>query len=101
MTEKPESEKWEGFREKLRMAVNEIKSWLPSETESYQKLVYDILWNLSDKYPEELDCVDLGMTELGIGWKEADMLGRVLVEINDREDLEKTLKELYSEEKEE
>lgn len=85
----------------LESAISELRSWLPNETEKYQKLVYDILWSLSDKYPEELDCLDMGYEDMEIGWKEADMLGRILVAINNRDDLEQALKALYSGEKEE
>ena len=87
---------------RLEQAIAELKTWLPSETDPFRTLVYDILWGLSDKYPEELGCVDLGITtDYQMGWKEADLLAKVLDAIQDRDDLEKTLKELYTEEKEE
>jgi hypothetical protein len=76
--------------------INELKSWLPNYDhgpDSYPTTLFRILASLPGG--EELE--DAGYEPMGgIGWHEADQLGRVLEAIQDKRDVEDLVRELMS-----
>lgn len=87
-------------RKKIQDLIAELRSWLPNYDhgpDSFPTTFYRILASLPGG--DELE--DMGYEPMGgIGWHEADLLGRVLEGIQDKRDVEDLVKGLMSEEEE-
>lgn len=88
-------------RKEIQDLIGELKSWLPNYdhgTDSYPTTLFRILAALPGG--EELE--DAGYEPMpGLGWHEADQLGRVLVTIQDKRDVEDIVRALMADEEEE
>ena len=73
---------------KLRDAVSELNNWLPNETREYGEFLFRVLASLPGG--ERLE--DLGYEPYAfLGWKEADMLGKLLEAIEEKSDVEQAV----------
>jgi hypothetical protein len=88
-------------RKPIADLIKELRSWLPNYDrgpDSFPTTLYRILASLPGG--DELE--DMGYEPMGgIGWNEADQLGRVLVAIQDKRDVEDLVAGLIHEEDEE
>jgi hypothetical protein len=89
------------IRKPIVAIINELKSWLPNYAngkDNYPDTLFRILAALPGG--EELE--NVGYEPLnGFGWHEANQLGRVLVAIQDKQDVEDIARELLSDNQEE
>lgn len=88
------------IRPPIKKIINELKSWLPnySREQEYPTLLLRILASLQGG--DQLE--DAGYEPIsGIGWHEADQLGRTLEAIKDKRDVEDIARELLSDNEEE
>ena len=81
------------IRKPIVAIINELKSWLPNydHDQDYPQLLIRILAGLPGG--ERLE--DMGYQPFLIGWHEADQLGRVLEAIQDKQDVEDIVREVY------
>ena len=88
-------------RKPIAELIEELRSWLPNYDHGpndFPTTLYRILAALPGG--EELE--DIGYEPIGdLGWHEADQLGRVLVAIQDKHDVEDLVAGLVHEEEEE
>ena len=86
--------------ERLAKATRELMSWWTSETQEFRDLVIDLLSGLpgSDELVDSLGLDD--STKNNCGWKEIDMLGRLFMAVNNKEDVEEASKAILKIEKE-
>jgi hypothetical protein len=84
-------QKHEIGRLNLDEVLEELEVWLPSETEGFVELVARALASLPGG--EALE--DIGYKPLPIGWKEADLLGRLLVVLQDSGDVARAVATLF------
>ena len=88
-------------RKPIADLIEELRSWLPNYDhgpDSFPNTFYRIIASLPGG--DELE--DMGYEALpGVGWHEADLLGRVLVEIQGKHDVEDLVAGLVNEEEEE
>jgi hypothetical protein len=78
-------------RSELDEVLEELEVWLPSESEEFVELVARVLASLPGG--EALE--DMGYEPLLLGWKEADLLGRLLVALQDSSDVERAVATLF------
>jgi hypothetical protein len=95
---------WENPSPRVRKPIQEIiddlKSWLPNYDHGpndYPTVLYRIL--ASAPGGDELE--DIGYEPFNLGWQELDQLGRVLVAIQDKRDVEDIVAALTRDEEEE
>ena len=72
--------------EKLSKATRDLMAWWTSETDEFRDLVIDLLSGL----PGSDDLSDrFGITETrnNCGWKEIDLIGNLLVAVNNSDDV--------------
>ncbi len=85
-------------RKPIAELIEELRSWLPNYDhgpDSFPNTFYRIIASLPGG--EELE--DIGYEPMpGIGWHEADLLGRVLVEIQGKHDVEDLVQGLIQDE---
>lgn len=81
------------MRKELRKIIEDLQVWLPSETEEFQLLVAGALAALPGG--ERLE--EAGVEPLPIGWKEAELLGRLLVAVKSADDVRQVVESLYVE----
>jgi len=67
----------------LREIAEELGSWFPSETPEFRELVLRILAAL----PGGDLAYEAGFEPLPIGWKEAELLGKLLLALQDARDV--------------
>ena len=88
-------------RKPIAELISELRSWLPNYDhgpDDYPTILYRILATAPGG--DELE--DMGYEPIGnLGWHELDQLGRVLVAIQDKRDVEDLIRGLISEEEEE
>lgn len=72
--------------------LDELLAWLPSETDDFNTLVLRIIASLPGG--EELEA--LGYEPLSIGWKEIELLGKLLTSLNDASDVKKVANALIN-----
>jgi hypothetical protein len=88
-------------RKKITEMIAELRRWLPNYdhgANSYPNIVFRLLASLPGG--EELE--DMSYEPIGgIGWHEADQLGRMLEAINSKDDVEALVAGLVREEEEE
>lgn len=65
--------------------LEELKTWWVSETDDFRQLVIDILASLPGG--EDLDLISSSDEPLMIGWKEAELLGKTLLAIQEASDV--------------
>src|SRR5271157_2905422 len=90
----------QGPRKPIADLIEELKSWLPNyghEPNEYPTVLYRIL--ASAPGGEELE--DIGYEPFNLGWHELDQLGRVLVAIQDKRDVEDLIAGLIHDDEEE
>jgi len=73
----------------LDKALSELMSWWQSETQEFRDLVVSLLCELPGADDEYRLSELFVTTDYHCGWKEIDMLGRLLMAINNKEDVEK------------
>jgi hypothetical protein len=81
----------------LDKALSEMVSWWTNETREFRLLVADLLSGL----PGSDDLAEYFMIEeskYNCGWKEIDLIARLFMEINNKDDVEKVAKRLLKEE---
>jgi len=81
----------------LDQALREIVNWWTSETREFRLLVVDLLSGL----PGSDDLAEYFMVEKtknNCGWKEIDLIAKLFMGINNKEDVEKVSKRLLKEE---
>jgi hypothetical protein len=86
-------------RKPIQDCIDELKSWLPNYNhgeKEYPTLLFRIL--ASAPGGEELE--DMGYEPFNLGWQEIDQLGRVLVAIQDKRDVEDIVQALSRDEEE-
>lgn len=83
-------------RKELTEMVEELKTWLASETPEFRELVLRALAAL----PGGEDLQDMGYEPLPMGWKEAELLGKLLVTVQDASDVDYVVSSLLEEEEE-
>lgn len=87
-------------RKNIAELIEELKSWLPNYDHGptdYPTILYRVL--AAAPGGEELE--DMGYEPIGnLGWHELDQLGRVLVAIQDKQDVEELIAGLREEEEE-
>lgn len=78
---------------KLQNAIDELLGWLPSETREYQEFVCNIVGSI----PGGELLADLGYNKFDnfLGWKEFDMVGKLMEAIDDKQDAEDAAEALY------
>ncbi len=88
-------------RKPIAELIEELRSWLPNYDHGptdYPTILYRVL--AAAPGGEELE--DIGYEPIGnLGWHELDQLGRVLVAIQDKQDVEDLVAGLVHEEEEE
>lgn len=87
-------------RKPIAELIEELKSWLPNYDhgpEDYPTL----LWRILASAPGGDRAEDMGYEPFQLGWHEIDQLGRVLVAIQDKRDVEDLINGLIGEEEEE
>lgn len=86
-------EEFEVGREELDAIIEELETWLPSETEEFVELVMRILASL----PGGEEVEDLGYRPLCMGWKEVELLRGLLSVLNGPEDVQYVSRRLLRE----
>lgn len=89
------------MRKPIAEILGELQSWLPNyshwarpgEPMPYPELLFRILASL----PGGEELADAGYEGFGLGWHEADQLGRVLIAIETRDDVAALVTGLLSE----
>ena len=77
----------------LEEVLKELESWWFSETDRFRALVASLVASL----PGGEELADfLGMEEGWIGWKEAELLGKLLLAMKDASDVERVAKAILS-----
>ena len=87
-------------RKPIADLIEELQSWLPNYDhgpEDYPTL----LWRILASAPGGDRAEDMGYEPFQLGWQEIDQLGRVLVAIEDKRDVEDLIEGLLGEEGEE
>ena len=87
-------------RKEIVDIIEELKSWLPNYDhgpDSYPTL----LWRILASAPGGDEAADMGYEPFNLGWQEIDQLGRVLVAIQDKRDVEDLIAGLMRDEEEE
>jgi hypothetical protein len=79
-------------RTHLREVLEELEAWLPSETAEFVELVARLLASLPGG--EELE--GMGYEPLGVGWKEAELLGKLLLSLQDSGDVAEAVRVLFN-----
>jgi hypothetical protein len=72
--------------------LEELEAWLPSESEEFVELVARILASL----PGGEVMKDMGYKPFLLGWKEADLLGRLLVSLEDSSNVARAVATLFA-----
>lgn len=86
-------------RKPIADLVEELRSWLPNF--DHGPLDYPtLLWRILASLPGGDEAEDVGYEPFALGWHEADQLGRVLVAIEDKRDVEDLVRGLLSDEEE-
>ena len=72
--------------EKLSKATRDLMAWWTSETDEFRDLVIDLLSGLpgSDALSDRFG---IDETKHNCGWKEIDLIGNLLVAVNDSRDV--------------
>ena len=87
-------------RKEIVEIIEELRSWLPNYDhgpDSYPTL----LWRILASAPGGDEAADMGYEPFNLGWQEIDQLGRVLVAIQDKRDVEDLIAGLMRDEEEE
>jgi hypothetical protein len=84
-------------RTQLREVLEELEVWLSSETPGFVELVARLLASLPGG--EELE--DMGYEPFPVGWKEAELLGKLLLTLQDSGDVAEAVRVLFGGEGEE
>ena len=85
------------IRPPIQKLIGELKSWLPNYNhgpKEYPTVLYRILASA----PGGDELADIGYEPFNLGWHEIDQLGRVLVAIQDKRDVEDIVRELMRDE---
>jgi hypothetical protein len=78
-------------RAQLQEVLEELEAWLPSEPAEFVELVARLLASLPGG--EELE--DMGYEPFLVGWKEAELLGRLLLALRDSSDVAEAVRVLF------
>lgn len=87
-------------RKPIADLISELQSWLPN----YDHGPADyptLLWRILASVPGGDQAEDMGYEPFSLGWQEVDQLGRVLVAIQDKRDVEDLIAGLIADEEEE
>ena len=87
-------------RKPIADLIGELQSWLPN----YDHGPADyptVLWRILASAPGGDRAEDMGYEPFQLGWQELDQLGRVLVAIEDKRDVEDLIEGLLGDEEEE
>jgi hypothetical protein len=87
-------------RKQIQDLIEELRSWLPNYDhgpEDYPTL----LWRILASAPGGEQAEDMGYEPFNMSWQELDQLGRVLVAIQDKRDVEDLIQGLVGDEEEE
>ena len=84
----------------LDKALSELMSWWQSETQEFRNLVVSLLCGLPGADDEYRLSELFVTTDYNCGWKEIDMLGRLFMAVNNKEDVEEASKAILKIEKE-
>jgi len=79
-------------QQRLQEVLEELEAWLPSESAGFVELVGRLLASLPGG--EELEGV---FEPLPLGWKEADLLGKLLLSLQDSSDVAEAVRVLFGE----
>jgi hypothetical protein len=71
------------FSKELREIAEDLGAWFPSETPEFRELVLRILAGM----PGGDLAYEAGFEPLPIGWKEAELLGKLLLALQDPRDV--------------
>lgn len=88
------------MRKEIEELIGELRSWLPNydhKENDYPTL----LWRILASAPGGEQAEDMGYEPFNLGWQEIDQLGRVLVAIQDKRDVEDLIAGLIGDEEEE
>lgn len=86
-------------RKPIADLIGELQSWLPNydhKANGYPTL----LWRILASAPGGERAEDMGYEPFNLGWQELDQLGRVLVAIQDKRDVEDIVRALLADEEE-
>ena len=98
---RPRADGGSRIRKPIVAIINELKSWLPNYDHGPNDYPTILLRTLA-ALPGGEELEDVGYEPIGgIGWHEADQLGRVLEAIQDKQDVEDIARELLSDNEEE
>lgn len=87
-------------RKPIQDMIDELRSWLPNYDHGpadYPTLVWRILASM----PYGDEAADMGYEPFNLGWQEIDQLGRMLVAIEGKDDVEALIAGLMADEEEE
>jgi hypothetical protein len=87
-------------RKPIADLIGELKSWLPNYDHG-PKDYPTLLWRILASIPGGDEAEDMGYEPFSLGWHEADQLGRVLVAIQDKRDVEDLIAGLIHDDEEE
>lgn len=80
--------------------IDELSSWLPNFDHGPEDFP-TLLWRILASMPGGDQAEDMGYKPFNLGWKEADMLGKMLEAIEDKQDVEDLVEGLMADEDEE
>jgi hypothetical protein len=86
-------------RPEIQSLIEELQSWLPNYNHGPNDYP-TLLWRLIASMPGGDRAEDMGYEEFNLGWHEIDQLGRVLVAIQDKADVEDLVDGLLGDEDE-
>jgi len=77
-------------RQELKEVLEELEAWLPSETAEFVEIVGRVLVSLPGG-----DALDGLFEPLALGWKETELLGKLLLSLRDSSDVEEAVRRLF------
>lgn len=87
-------------RKQIQELIEELRSWLPNFDHGPNDYP-TLLWRILASVPGGDRAEDMGYEPFNLGWHEFDQLGRVLVAVQDKRDVEDLIAGLLEEEEEE
>lgn len=86
-------------RKEIKDLIGELKSWLPNYDHGEREYP-TVLFRILASAPGGERLEDVGYEPFNLGWQEIDQLGRVLVAIQDKRDVEDLVNALLEDEEE-